>query len=112
MKENRCDHCPCCGRHCRRDNLHCKHGVIYFSKLESKQQIKEPAHKWEKDLAPDGLARRFIRTGRGMKKRIARGKLSEENFLAALSAAEQITLDEILSHLEPLAQKGGQSHAR
>ena len=112
MKEHKCDHCPCCGRHCHRDKLRCKHGVVYFSKLDSKQQAREPARKWEKNLTPDGLAHRFIRTGRGMRKRISGGKLSEENFLAALSASEQVTLDEILSRLEPLTRKGGRNHAR
>jgi len=101
MKEHKCEHCPCCGRHCRRDGLRCKRGVAHFDKLEG----REPAHKWEKNLTPDGLAHRFIRTGRGMKKRIARGKISEEAFLAALTASEQMTLDEILTSLEPLTHK-------
>jgi len=113
MKENKCDRCPCCGRHCRRDNLHCKHGIIYFDKLESKKNAA--SHKWEETLDPNGLAHRFIETGRDVKKRIAKGKISEETFLAALSASEQLTLDEILTSLRPLTQKsnkGDQHHAR
>lgn len=110
MKENKCGRCPGCGRHCRRDNLHCKKGIAYFDKLEG----KKPDHKWEPGLDPDGLAHRFIETGRDVKKRIAKGKISQADFLAALSASEQMTLDEILNSLRPLTEKkhkGGLNHA-
>lgn len=109
MKEHKCDHCPCCGRHCRRDKLSCKHGVIYFDKLDQKK-----SKKVEEAIRPDSLAQRFILTGKGVGKRLSKGKISEENFLAALSASEQVTLDEILTALEPLtrkAKKGERTHA-
>jgi len=111
VKEKSCERCPCCSRHCRRDKLHCKKGVAHFDKLEA----KKPAHKWEENLTPHGLAHRFILTGRGVRKRLAKGKLSEEAFLKALSESEQRTLDEILTSLEPLTRKqkkGEANHAR
>ena len=103
MKENKCERCPGCGRHCRRDELHCKHGVAYFEKRERKE--RKPEHKWEENLTADGLAHRFIHTARGMKKRMARGKISEEALLSALSASEQVSLDEILNRLAPMFHK-------
>ena len=107
MKENKCERCPCCGRHCRRDKLHCKKGIAHFDQLDRKEQKLSPD--------PDSLAHRFILTGKGVGKRMTKGKISEADFLAALSESEQLTLDEILSSLEPLtrkAKKGGQTHAR
>ena len=110
MKKHKCDHCPCCGRHCHRDKLSCKHGVAYFDKLDSKKSKKS-----EETINPDSLAHRFILTGKGVGKRMTKGKISEADFLAALSESEQLTLDEILASLEPptrKAKKGGQPHAR
>ena len=109
MKENKCDHCPCCGRHCHRDKLSCKHGVHYFDKMD-KQNSKKAAE----NIDPDSLVHRFILTGKGVGKRLTKGKISEEDFLKALTESEQLTLDEILTSLEPLtrkAKKGDPAHA-
>lgn len=87
MKENTCERCPGCGRHCRRDNLHCNHGVAYFEKQE-KNPTEGPEHH-------------FIHMERGMKNHMTHGKISQEAFFAALNASEQVSIDEILNRLAP-----------
>ncbi|MDD6483968.1 MAG: hypothetical protein PUF72_05265 [Clostridiales bacterium] len=40
MKKKKENVCPCCGKHCSADNLHCSRGMKYFGVEEKKKKDK------------------------------------------------------------------------
>ena len=109
MKKNHQTVCPGCGKHCPADAIRCKYGRAYFAQLASRETgaASSEGHsshhghkcKWEKDVAEGGLGWKFLSVGRGIKKALRSGTISEEHLLNVLSEAEKAQLSDILDKL-------------
>lgn len=103
MKKHNENCCPCCGRHCPREKLCCKHGRIYFSKLESKESKPDKdkkEHKWARYTQEDGLARQLLHTARRTKKCLRKSHCTEAEVFGILNKDEQLALSALLQKLQ------------
>ena len=100
--------CPGCSKHCSFGHARCKYGKAYFEKKTEKasscqncpkKKKQDSCPKWEAFATRDGLAWKLFSTSKTLKRKLRKGKLSEEKLLKRLSADEQQTLSALLDKL-------------
>lgn len=107
MKKQEQAVCPGCSRHCTADAIRCKRGRAYFSKLRenapdaqfSQQTEPHRKHKWERNVAQNGVMWQLFSISRRIKKALHHGEISEAQLLSALNESEKVQLSEILRKL-------------
>lgn len=93
--------CPCCGRHCAAESLHCSRGMEYFGVSMTEEQMRDHRARLQREDENGPLAERVLgamrRCGHYLHHTAGHGgPVDSEALLASLTEEEQQELLKLL----------------